>query len=797
MKQLAGIPTSLIDTKDPLIAEWALERLETLAEQDRPAADAIAAPLFDTSTIERLLELFGEYSACQLLQTLADPLFAGSIETLTAKWERGEGATAPLVLSLIARLFPLRAEELIRENLEGSLGINVQRLWAIRKSLPFLSPGTAVAMAEEIVQKFSSRTEPEILSLYADEMLSLTCSFVPSRLGEVLPLVLGDDAATEHTVQARFYAAAEFLCGGHDDFAIVADSHDEISSLKLVELAPLFTPAAPLDECERAISELRSGRLQATLDLFADHQSRIADERVVALLWELSQDRTLQDKLGKNKAQPYIHCLLLASLLNACRAEHPAYAALSPEETVSLLAADLRDLPDFDRLVEHLRGMERSNLTSLLIAALERTENHYGGANVVRCMGCLGFSEFIEPILAVAGSDCDYIGEEAEKVFAAFGEEAVEPIIARALEFDDGVFYLLGALSSIGGERVKSFAFDHFHALYEFDREYAMHLIEQVPDERFIRLLAPCIDRGFAEVDKTYLLLHKLFGIRSAEVGRLEAAYFKGMEEQRLFRAALDSGHVIDTVESYLDLELKCLECDAVRGHRVHRVIISGTSPYVADEIVCPDCGKEAEFEVTATGKRVITGASLRLMMIADEEEKRKALEITPLSRRRYVLDSRSREVGILDGICHYLSEMERRPNVPEPVIALGTVYKNVGKFGKAERYLRQAIEMDPAYLEPYFSLASIAEERGDWLSAFTWLDTIRRRMPLVKLRSDMPPNERTPYLETFVGFYNDMLEKSGGPGESMERVAMVSKVGRNDPCPCGSGKKYKKCCLK
>ena len=23
------------------------------------------------------------------------------------------------------------------------------------------------------------------------------------------------------------------------------------------------------------------------------------------------------------------------------------------------------------------------------------------------------------------------------------------------------------------------------------------------------------------------------------------------------------------------------------------------------------------------------------------------------------------------------------------------------------------------------------------------------------------------------------------------------NKIGRNDPCPCGSGKKYKKCCLK
>lgn len=27
------------------------------------------------------------------------------------------------------------------------------------------------------------------------------------------------------------------------------------------------------------------------------------------------------------------------------------------------------------------------------------------------------------------------------------------------------------------------------------------------------------------------------------------------------------------------------------------------------------------------------------------------------------------------------------------------------------------------------------------------------------------------------------------GEGENM-------KIGRNDPCPCGSGKKYKKCCL-
>lgn len=29
------------------------------------------------------------------------------------------------------------------------------------------------------------------------------------------------------------------------------------------------------------------------------------------------------------------------------------------------------------------------------------------------------------------------------------------------------------------------------------------------------------------------------------------------------------------------------------------------------------------------------------------------------------------------------------------------------------------------------------------------------------------------------------------------QKVREYKKVGRNEPCPCGSGKKYKNCCLK
>ena len=39
--------------------------------------------------------------------------------------------------------------------------------------------------------------------------------------------------------------------------------------------------------------------------------------------------------------------------------------------------------------------------------------------------------------------------------------------------------------------------------------------------------------------------------------------------------------------------------------------------------------------------------------------------------------------------------------------------------------------------------------------------------------------------------------DKDSRPGQTVKQktIKRNKKVGRNDPCPCGSGKKYKKCC--
>jgi uncharacterized protein YecA (UPF0149 family) len=44
---------------------------------------------------------------------------------------------------------------------------------------------------------------------------------------------------------------------------------------------------------------------------------------------------------------------------------------------------------------------------------------------------------------------------------------------------------------------------------------------------------------------------------------------------------------------------------------------------------------------------------------------------------------------------------------------------------------------------------------------------------------------------------FKDFLVRKGIPQNYHPETRLVATIGRNDDCPCGSGKKYKKCCGK
>ena len=99
------------------------------------------------------------------------------------------------------------------------------------------------------------------------------------------------------------------------------------------------------------------------------------------------------------------------------------------------------------------------------------------------------------------------------------------------------------------------------------------------------------------------------------------------------------------------------------------------------------------------------------------------------------------------------------------------------------------------AHLEEGIGLRGYAQENP--IRAYTqegfelfnnMLDTIDRQITTYLLKAEIRQN--TERKEVAKGTAVDGKESASKPKKS-------EKIGRNEPCPCGSGKKYKQCCGK
>jgi tetratricopeptide (TPR) repeat protein len=109
--------------------------------------------------------------------------------------------------------------------------------------------------------------------------------------------------------------------------------------------------------------------------------------------------------------------------------------------------------------------------------------------------------------------------------------------------------------------------------------------------------------------------------------------------------------------------------------------------------------------------------------------------------------------------------------------IKSGDVYVELGQVGAAEAAYRAALEL----VSPAFERDEAAERL---LELFT---TQGREADATAFKAAEAARTERMRLEREAPLTPDR------PRDTVFRLA--PKVGRNDPCPCGSGKKYKKCC--
>lgn len=118
-------------------------------------------------------------------------------------------------------------------------------------------------------------------------------------------------------------------------------------------------------------------------------------------------------------------------------------------------------------------------------------------------------------------------------------------------------------------------------------------------------------------------------------------------------------------------------------------------------------------------------------------------------------------------------------PDDPWGRIFAGDVHRELGDSAGARRHFldAQAMARDPSDRET-------AAERLQRMSEKPAAAEPRK----IPQRRPAPGPTRLPGFEATPAIPTTAEDTPPAPGK---------KVGRNDPCPCGSGKKYKKCCLR
>jgi preprotein translocase subunit SecA len=137
---------------------------------------------------------------------------------------------------------------------------------------------------------------------------------------------------------------------------------------------------------------------------------------------------------------------------------------------------------------------------------------------------------------------------------------------------------------------------------------------------------------------------------------------------------------------------------------------------------------------------------------------------------------------------CYKRREEELTPEIMrqlERAVTLRVVDEKWVHHLQAMDYLREGIN-----LRAYAQIDPLVAFKKEAYSYFEELiESIERDVVAWMFRVQVAPQmRRTRYVGPAAG--------AAGASDGGKKAATKVKVGRNDPCPCGSGKKYKKCCL-
>ncbi|MEK6927972.1 MAG: SEC-C metal-binding domain-containing protein [Nanoarchaeota archaeon] len=406
-------------------------------------------------------------------------------------------------------------------------------------------------------------------------------------------------------------------------------------------------------------------------------------------------------------------------------------------------------------------------------------------------------------------------GEEAMFALTNIGATAIDPLlkeIKNQFSKRKFYFYLIGALTEIKDEKV-----------YEFMKEVTEDYIqdEEKYDEWFhIDVFTSDFDKqGKKEILLILKELIKLDRVSKHEKIEIEDSieriedpieYQKKTKEQfkkmkpfieKFMAQKSDSSDIgkeeleerMWTPEKDLEIQFKCQNCHKKQSINPGLIkIIDGKKAEFSfeNEIMCKFCFSN-DIKLTKQGSR-----DIMFQAIGTVEGVRKG--VLSVGDKIYVED---KLMPFNKSYDYILKRLNDEPNNAGLYLRAGNVSKNFNKYKDAIKYYEKAIELNPRLIASYLNLVEIYEFR------YKYYNVKDANVSAVFYLNEMIDIFRTQNFDALTIKNKDSIisfmgEKSESLGVYVPELITIpipykkDKVGRNEPCPCGSGKKYKKCCL-
>ncbi len=207
-------------------------------------------------------------------------------------------------------------------------------------------------------------------------------------------------------------------------------------------------------------------------------------------------------------------------------------------------------------------------------------------------------------------------------------------------------------------------------------------------------------------------------------------------------------------------------------AHMVESAISDGVSRYILDD--------EEKENWNLQGLRVHFGGWLcsdsDFRYEGEELDRTKKQDIidTLISRAKERLAAREEEIG-----SEFMRELER-------VVLLKNVDTKWMDHIDAMDELKRGIGLQAlAQRDPVIEYRVVGSDMFDEMVSSIKEDTVKMLLTVRVRKEEAPQREQVAKPG----------ETAGSDGTLKKEPVRVKKVGRNDPCPCGSGKKYKHCC--